>query len=75
MICKATISIPLNPYEGYVGRIFLTNGNVIRVMSKQLCEEQEVGGGYTWDYFPFESKEACKAAVRKRIAEIRRKGH
>lgn len=75
MILKATISVPQNSaIEGYIGRIFLVNGKVIKVLEKQMCEPQEYGEAFTWDYFPFETKEACKAAVQKRVSEIRRQG-
>lgn len=76
MISKATISIPTNAaIEGYTGRIFLSNGKVIKVLDRQMCEAQEVGGAFTYDFFPFNTKEECKAAVQKRIAQLRSKGH
>ena len=75
MISKATISIPTNAeIEGYIGRIFLTNGKVIKVLDKQMCEAQEIGESFTWDYFPFDTKEACEAAVRRQVRQIRSRG-
>lgn len=71
---RAFINIPRTPYEGFTGTIKFADGRKLRVLNKQICEPAEYGGAFTHDYFAFETRAECEAAVRRKVAELKRAG-
>mgnify|MGYP000149013451 CR=1 FL=1 len=70
-VTKVCIRTPRNWLEGWEGRIYTNDGKVHRVRAKELVEPYDIGGEFQWDYFPFETEAACKAAT---IRQAKRMG-